>query len=164
MSKSKVSFKTFMSGEIITVFSKQENNVGISLRQISEGQLLKYTNMMKGWQNRWFVLDPRTGMLEYFMVIFKIIGLKCLTKYALCTLVQSESERKQRPRASLHLAGAIVVPSEEDSYTFSVNAANENSFKLRATDAKERQYWINRLRVVAQAHTQVLAEVSQTVF
>jgi hypothetical protein len=67
--------KTFLSGEIITVFSKQENNVGISLRQISEGQLLKYTNMMKGWQNRWFVLDPRTGMLEYFMVIFKIIGL-----------------------------------------------------------------------------------------
>lgn len=60
------------------------------------------------------------------------------------------------------MAGAIVVPSEEDSYTFSVNAANENSFKLRATDAKERQYWINRLRVVAQAHTQVLAEVSPT--
>lgn len=27
-------------------------------------------------------------------------------------------------------------------------------------DAKERQNWINRLRVVAQAHTQVLAEVS----
>ncbi|KAI9563087.1 hypothetical protein GHT06_010544 [Daphnia sinensis] len=121
----------------------KENNVGMSLRQISEGQLLKYTNMMKGWQNRWFVLDPRTGMLEYFM---------------------SEAERKQRPRASLHLAGAIVVPSEEDSYTFSVNAANENSFKLRATDAKERQHWINRLRVVAQAHTQVLAESNPPLF
>jgi oxysterol-binding protein-related protein 9/10/11 len=60
----------------------------------------------------------------------------------------------------MHLAGAIIVPSEEgNSYTFSVNAANGESFKLRATDAKERQYWINRLRVVAQAHTQVLAEV-----
>lgn len=58
------------------------------------------------------------------------------------------------------MAGAIVVPSEEDSYTFSVNAANENSFKLRAIDARERQNWINRLRVVAQAHTQVLAEVN----
>ena len=57
------------------------------------------------------------------------------------------------------MAGAIVVPSEEDSYTFSVNAANEDAFKLRAVDARERQYWINRLRVVAQAHTQVLAEV-----
>ena len=60
----------------------------------------------------------------------------------------------------MHLAGAIIVPSEEgNSYTFSVNAANGESFKLRATDAKERQYWINRLRVVSQAHTQVLAEV-----
>ena len=41
----------------------------MSLRQVTEGQLLKYTNMMKGWQNRWFVLDPRIGMLEYFMVM-----------------------------------------------------------------------------------------------
>ena len=162
MSKSQVGFnslKNFLSKTILTkeVF-KKENNVGISLRQISEGQLLKYTNMMKGWQNRWFVLDPHTGMLEYFMVILQNDTFLLLTKCC----AQSESERRQRPRASLHLAGAIVVPSEEDSYTFSVNAANENSFKLRATDAKERQYWINRLRVVAQAHTQVLAEVSPT--
>ena len=74
-------------------------------------------------------------------------------------LLQTEGEKKHRPRATLHLAGAIVVPSEEDSYTFTVNGANDDSFKLRAVDAKERQYWINRLRVVAQAHTQVLAEV-----
>jgi oxysterol-binding protein-related protein 9/10/11 len=40
----------------------------MSLRQIYEGQLSKYTNMVTGWQNRWFVLDPHTGMLEYFMV------------------------------------------------------------------------------------------------
>lgn len=73
---------------------------------------------------------------------------------------QAESEKKQRPRGSLPLAGAMVVPSEEDSYTFSVNAANEESFKLRAVDARERQNWVNRLRVVAQAHTQVIAEVT----
>ena len=46
----------------------QDNNVDIAFRQISEGQLLKYTNMVKGWQNRWFVLNPHSGMLEYYMV------------------------------------------------------------------------------------------------
>ena len=84
MSKSQVGFnslKNFLSKTILTkeVF-KKENNVGISLRQITEGQLLKYTNMMKGWQNRWFVLDPHTGMLEYFMVILQNDTFLLLTK------------------------------------------------------------------------------------
>ena len=56
------------------------------------------------------------------------------------------------------------MPSEEDSFTFTVNAANAESFKLRAVDAKERQYWITRLRVVAQAHTQVMAESNPPLF
>lgn len=34
-----------------------------------EGHLLKYTNVMKGWQTRWFLMDPESGMLEYFEVI-----------------------------------------------------------------------------------------------
>ena len=33
-----------------------------------EGQLYKYTNVMKGWQYRWFMMDPNKGTLEYFMV------------------------------------------------------------------------------------------------
>jgi hypothetical protein len=38
------------------------------LRQQFEGQLCKYTNVMKGWQFRWFVLDPETGVLHYYLV------------------------------------------------------------------------------------------------
>ena len=37
-------------------------------RQPLEGQLNKYTNVMKGWQYRWFLLDPESGFLEYFEV------------------------------------------------------------------------------------------------
>lgn len=33
-----------------------------------EGLLNKYTNVMKGWQYRWFVMDADSGMLEYFEV------------------------------------------------------------------------------------------------
>ena len=42
--------------------------------------------------------------------------------------------------------GAVIAPSEEDSQTFSVNGANGEIYKLRAVDAKERQYWVSRLR------------------
>ncbi|GFR75767.1 oxysterol-binding protein [Elysia marginata] len=97
-----------------------------------EGQILKFTNVMKGFQYRWFVLDPDSGMLEYF---------------------EKEEHKKQRPRGSVHLAAAVVSPSEEDSQTFIVNAANGEIFKLRASDARERQLWVDRLRSTAEYHT-----------
>jgi hypothetical protein len=34
-----------------------------------EGVLHKYTNVMKGWQFRWFVVDAQRGVLEYYIVI-----------------------------------------------------------------------------------------------
>ena len=33
-----------------------------------EGPLSKWTNVMKGWQYRWFVLDSNSGILSYFTV------------------------------------------------------------------------------------------------
>lgn len=45
------------------------DTVGIEyMSQIQEGQLYKYTNVVKGWQHRWFILDPREGTLSYFLV------------------------------------------------------------------------------------------------
>lgn len=35
----------------------------------TEGLLYKYTNVVKGWQYRWFLLTCSRGTLEYFMVI-----------------------------------------------------------------------------------------------
>ena len=39
-----------------------------------------------------------------------------------------------------------MSPSEEDSQSFSVNGANGEIYKLRGQDAKERQFWVSRLR------------------
>lgn len=48
--------------------------VGIEfLSQIQEGQLYKYTNVVKGWQYRWFILDPIEGTLSYYLVNIIII-------------------------------------------------------------------------------------------
>ncbi|ESO97687.1 hypothetical protein LOTGIDRAFT_152778, partial [Lottia gigantea] len=107
--------------------------------QALEGQLFKYTNVMKGWQYRWFVLDPDSGFLEYF---------------------EKEEHKKQRPRGAIHLAASVISPSDEDSQTFTVNAANGDVYRLRASDARERQQWIDRLRSTSEYHTATIAQHS----
>lgn len=114
-------------------FDVQEEN---KMRYPLEGQLFKYTNVVKGWQFRWFVLNPETGYLEYYM----------------------PEEKSKRPRGTVHLAGAVISPSDEDSELFILSAACGEVYKLRASDAKERQFWVNRLRAVAEYHTQNIAE------
>ncbi|KAL1129920.1 hypothetical protein AAG570_012864 [Ranatra chinensis] len=105
--------------------------------QLYEGQLSKYTNVMKGWQFRWFILDPKTGVLNYYL---------------------NENERKQQPRGWVHLEAAVISPSDEDSNTFTVNSSSGESFKLRAQDARARQEWVNRLRAVSQLHAMAVAQ------
>lgn len=62
-------------------------------------------------------------------------------------------------RGSIHLAAAVISPSDEDSNTFTVNSTSGELFKLRAGDARARQDWVNRLRAVAEMHTIAIAQV-----
>ena len=120
----------------------QKKEQGNILRQKMEGQLSKWTNLMKGWQYRWFVLNSETGHLEYYV---------------------DKSKRTQgsEPRGSVYLMGAVIAPSDEDSVTFSVNAANGDLFKLRACDARERQQWINKIRMISEMHSSQLVNKAQ---
>ena len=43
---------------------------------VIEGPLSKWTNVMKGWQYRWFVLDDNAGLLSYYTVS-NILHEKC---------------------------------------------------------------------------------------
>lgn len=61
---------------------------------------------------RFFVLNNEAGLLEYFV---------------------TEQSRNQKPRGTLQLAGAVISPSDEDSHTFTVNAASGEQYKLRGT-------------------------------
>ncbi|XP_044294015.1 oxysterol-binding protein-related protein 11 isoform X2 [Varanus komodoensis] len=101
------------------------------------GYLMKYTNLVTGWQYRYFVLNNEAGLLEYFV---------------------NEQFRNQKPRGTLQLAGAVISPSDEDSHTFTVNAASGEQYKLRATDAKERQHWVSRLQICTQHHTEAIGK------
>uniref|UniRef100_A0A9J7WX35 Oxysterol-binding protein n=1 Tax=Cyprinus carpio carpio TaxID=630221 RepID=A0A9J7WX35_CYPCA len=91
-----------------------------------EGVLNKYTNLLQGWQNRYFVLDPELGQLQYFI---------------------NEHSKNQKPRGSLPLIGSSVAPSDEFPYMFTVCAANGDFFKLRACDAREQQMWMTQLQL-----------------
>ncbi|XP_015788608.1 oxysterol-binding protein-related protein 11 [Tetranychus urticae] len=104
-----------------------------------DGLLHKYTNVVKGWQYRWFVLTPSRCTLEYYM---------------------PDERKKVHPRGCIYLAGSVIAPSDEDSQTFTVSAASGETYKLKASDANERQRWVNRLRQVALAHETTLEQLS----
>ncbi|XP_012691945.2 oxysterol-binding protein-related protein 11 [Clupea harengus] len=104
-----------------------------------DGYLMKYTNLVTGWQYRFFVLNNELGLLEYFV---------------------TEQSRSQKPRGTLPLGGAVISPSDEDSHTFTVNAISGEQYKLRAADAKERQHWVSRLQICTQHHTEAMGKTN----
>ena len=63
----------------------------IQLRKPTEGQLSKWTNLMKGWQFRWFTLDPDSGLLEYYVV--RIIDQDLIFDCSVNKLSDSHAER-----------------------------------------------------------------------
>ncbi|XP_026155837.1 oxysterol-binding protein-related protein 10 isoform X2 [Mastacembelus armatus] len=106
-----------------------------------EGVLSKYTNLIQGWQNRYFVLDPELGQLQYFV---------------------NEQGKSQKPRGSLPLIGASVTPSDEAPHMFIVNSVNGEMYKLRASDAKEQQFWIGQLQACARRHSDSSTKASSS--
>ncbi|KAG8432155.1 hypothetical protein GDO86_016697 [Hymenochirus boettgeri] len=90
-----------------------------------------------GYLMKFFVLNNEAGRVEYFV---------------------NEQLRNQKARGTVQLAGAVISPSDEDSHTFTVNAASGELYKLRATDAKERQHWVSRLQICTQHHTEAIGK------
>ncbi|XP_060241092.1 oxysterol-binding protein-related protein 10 isoform X3 [Meriones unguiculatus] len=104
-----------------------------------EGVLSKYTNLLQGWQNRYFVLDFEAGLLQYFV---------------------NEQSKQQKPRGVLSLSGAIVSLSDEAPHMLVVYSANGEMYKLRAADAKERQFWVTQLRACAKYHMETSSKTT----
>ncbi|XP_058146887.1 oxysterol-binding protein-related protein 10 isoform X2 [Dasypus novemcinctus] len=107
-----------------------------------EGVLSKYTNLLQGWQNRYFVLDFEAGILQYFV---------------------NEQSKHQKPRGALSLSGAIVSLSDEAPHMLVVYSANGEMYKLRASDAKEKQYWVTQLRACAKYHMETSSKMMSQV-
>ncbi|KAJ8288269.1 hypothetical protein COCON_G00009280 [Conger conger] len=110
-----------------------------SRKRYLEGVLSKYTNLLQGWQNRYFVLDPEVGQLQYFV---------------------NETCRGQKPRGSLPLIGASVAQCDEAPHMFTVYSANGELYKLRAADSREQQFWMSQLQACVRRHSESSAKGS----
>lgn len=95
------------------------------------GQLSKFTNALRGYQYRYFILDPSRGTLEYYL---------------------PNDNKRLHPRGFVILSGSIITPSQEDGQTFSVCSSSGEIYKLRAADSRDRQFWVDKLRQVSQNH------------
>ncbi|KAL8584605.1 hypothetical protein ACOMHN_002335 [Nucella lapillus] len=92
---------------------------------VMEGPLSKWTNVMKGWQYRWFVLDSTSGILSYYTSKEKMI--------------------KGSRRGCVRLKGAIIGIDDEDDSTFTITV-DYKTFHFQARDSDERERWINALQ------------------
>ncbi|WAR03629.1 OSB11-like protein [Mya arenaria] len=112
--------------EPLASLSESERKQVLAVMQRAKEFDMKEETKLKNWQ-------PLEGQLTKF--------------------TNKEEHKKHRPRGSIHLASAVISPSEEDSQTFSVSAANAEVYKLRATSTRERQQWVDRLRQTAEHHS-----------
>lgn len=89
-----------------------------------EGPLTKWTNVVQGWQYRWFVLDDNAGLLSYYTSKEKMV--------------------RGARRGCLRLKGAQTGISDEDDSTFTLTC-DHRTFHFQAHDKDERIKWVQSL-------------------
>ncbi|XP_033958512.2 oxysterol-binding protein-related protein 10-like isoform X2 [Pseudochaenichthys georgianus] len=57
------------------------------------------------------------------------------------------------------LLGAVVVSADEFPYMFTIQSTTEDSYKLRALDAKEQELWMTQLQLCSRRHSDSSAKV-----
>ncbi|XP_043942010.1 oxysterol-binding protein-related protein 9 isoform X2 [Protopterus annectens] len=105
------------------------------MASIMEGPLSKWTNVMKGWQYRWFVLDYNAGLLSYY--------------------TSKDKMMRGSRRGCVRLRGAVIGIDDEDDSTFTITV-DQKTFHFQARDADEREKWINALEETILRHTHQL--------
>uniref|UniRef100_A0AAR2ILD2 Oxysterol-binding protein n=1 Tax=Pygocentrus nattereri TaxID=42514 RepID=A0AAR2ILD2_PYGNA len=101
------------------------------MASIMEGPLSKWTNLMKGWQYRWFVLDYNAGLLSYY--------------------TSKDKMMRGSRRGCVRLRGAVIGIDDEDDSTFTITV-DQKTFHFQARDADEREKWIHALEGTILRH------------
>ncbi|XP_042700920.1 oxysterol-binding protein-related protein 9 isoform X5 [Chrysemys picta bellii] len=108
------------------------------MASIMEGPLSKWTNVMKGWQYRWFVLDYNAGLLSYY--------------------TSKDKMMRGSRRGCVRLRGAVIGIDDEDDSTFTITV-DQKTFHFQARDADEREKWIHALEETILRHTLQLQKI-----
>ncbi|CAD0202972.1 unnamed protein product [Chrysodeixis includens] len=96
-----------------------------------EGSLSKWTNVMKGWQYRWFVLDENAGLLSYY--------------------TSKEKMTRGVRRGCVRLRAAVIGIDDEDDSTFTITV-DHKTFHFQARDGSERERWVRALEDTISRH------------
>uniref|UniRef100_A0A0A9W5Q0 Oxysterol-binding protein 1 n=1 Tax=Lygus hesperus TaxID=30085 RepID=A0A0A9W5Q0_LYGHE len=86
------------------------------------GWLFKWTNYLKGYQRRWFVLS--NGLLSYY---------------------RNQAEMAHTCRGTISLHGALI--HTEESCNFVISNGGTQTFHIRAANEVERQRWVTALEL-----------------
>ncbi|CAK9805067.1 Oxysterol-binding protein-related protein 9 [Anthophora quadrimaculata] len=102
-----------------------------------EGSLSKWTNVVNGWQYRWFVLDDNAGLLSYY--------------------TSKEKMMRGARRGCVRLRGAIIGINDEDDSTFTITTSSckddPKTFHFETRNAEERERWIRALEDTILRHS-----------
>jgi len=99
----------------------------------TKGWLFKWTNYIKGYQKRWFVLQ--NGLLSYY---------------------RNQAEMAHTCRGTISLHGAIIH-TEQYSCNFVVsNGGGTQTFHLKAASEVERQKWVTALELAKSKAIQLM--------
>ncbi|XP_073320670.1 oxysterol-binding protein 1-like isoform X2 [Pagrus major] len=98
-----------------------------------KGWLFKWTNYIKGYQRRWFVLS--NGLLSYY---------------------RTQAEMGHTCRGTINLATANITV--EDSCNFVISNGGAQTYHLKANSEVERQRWITALELAKAKAVRMQAE------
>ncbi|XP_026672135.1 oxysterol-binding protein 1 isoform X4 [Ceratina calcarata] len=112
--------------------------------QEKNGWLFKWTNYLKGYQRRWFVLS--NGLLSYYRAE-PTGGPKISTrrKRKAGRASENPSEMSHTCRGTISLHGALI--HTVDACTFVVSNGGTQTFHIKAATEVERQQWVTALEL-----------------
>uniref|UniRef100_A0A667WM57 Oxysterol-binding protein n=1 Tax=Myripristis murdjan TaxID=586833 RepID=A0A667WM57_9TELE len=102
-----------------------------------KGWLFKWTNYIKGYQRRWFVLS--NGLLSYY---------------------RTQAEMGHTCRGTINLATANIAV--EDSCNFVISNGGAQTYHLKASSEVERQRWITALELAKAKAVHMQAESGES--
>ncbi|KAB0790728.1 hypothetical protein PPYR_15720 [Photinus pyralis] len=107
-----------------------------------EGWLCKWTNYLKGYQRRWFVLQ--NGHLSYFRAENNG-GVPTLSIRRRRRFKGNQAEMVHTCRGSISLHGALI--HTVDACTFVISNGGTQTFHIKASSEVERQQWVTALEL-----------------
>ncbi|XP_069684106.1 oxysterol-binding protein 1 isoform X5 [Periplaneta americana] len=124
-----------------------------------KGWLFKWTNYLKGYQRRWFVLS--NGLLSYYRAENSGGSKLSIRRRRRAGRTENQAEMAHTCRGTISLHGALI--HTEDSCTFVISNGGTQTFHIKAANEVERQRWVTALELAkAKAIRAMESDVSHS--